>query len=168
MDGSWSHPGLRGVQQAAPRTTGHPLALNSPSTRIGVWSFLFGPPVSVTARRPRWLAACLFRDGRPKLRLMMPANSQSQGSVSLSSEMTCSEALRRHPERHLQSTLRPVAGDPCAPRRVLIQKKPPEVPSKKNVLLQVLLSTVQYSIADPPILSSSPRNGSRTARNGDM
>jgi len=114
------------------------------------------------------LAACLFRNGRPKLRLMMPANSQSQGSVSLSSEMTCSEALRRHPERHLQSTLRPVAGDPCAPRRVLIQKKPPEVPSKKNVLLQVLLSTVQYSIADPPILSSSPRNGSRTARNGDM
>jgi len=114
------------------------------------------------------LAACLFRKGRPKLRLMMPANSQSQGSVSLSSEMTCSEALRRHPERNLQSTLRPVAGDPCAPRRVHFQKKPPEVPSKKNVLLQVLLSTVQYSIADPPILSSSPRNGSRTAGNGDM
>jgi len=57
MDGSWSHKGLRGVQQAASQTTGHPLALNAPSTRIGVWSFLFGPPVSVTARRPRRLSA---------------------------------------------------------------------------------------------------------------
>jgi len=33
MDGSWSHPGLREVQQAASRRTGHPLALNAPSTR---------------------------------------------------------------------------------------------------------------------------------------
>jgi len=50
------HPGLRGVQQAASRTTGHPLALNAPYTHIGIWSFLFGPPVSATARRPRRLS----------------------------------------------------------------------------------------------------------------
>ena len=56
IDGSWSHSGLHGAQQAASRTTWHPLALNAPSTRIGVWSFLFGPPVSVSARRPRRLA----------------------------------------------------------------------------------------------------------------
>jgi len=58
--------------------------------------------------------------------------------------MTRSEALWRHPERHLQRTLRPVAGDSGAPCRVLVQKRPPQVPS--NVRLQVLLSTVQYSI----------------------
>jgi len=64
MDGSWSHPGLREVQQAASRTTGHPLALNAPSTRICVWFFLFGPPVSVTARRPRRLSTS---SPRPRL-----------------------------------------------------------------------------------------------------
>ena len=44
------------MQQAASRTTKHPIALNALSTRIGVWSFLFGPPVYVTARRQRRLS----------------------------------------------------------------------------------------------------------------
>jgi len=42
--------------EAASRTMGHSLSLNAPSTRIGVWSFLFGPPVSVSARWPRRLS----------------------------------------------------------------------------------------------------------------
>jgi len=42
--------------EAASRTTGHPLSLNAASTRIGVRFFLFGSPVSVSARRPRRLS----------------------------------------------------------------------------------------------------------------
>ena len=42
--------------EAASRTMGHSLSLNAPSTRIGVWTFLFGPTVSVTAQRPRRLS----------------------------------------------------------------------------------------------------------------
>jgi len=49
-------PRIAWSEQAASRTTKHPIALNALSTRIGVWSFLFGPPVYVTARRQRRLS----------------------------------------------------------------------------------------------------------------
>jgi len=84
-----------------------------------------------------------------------PLAGRSAAAWPRSSEMTRSEALRRHPERHLQITLRPVAGDSGAPRHVLVQKRPPQVPS--NVRLQVLLfyCTVLYFAlpgVDPPSL----------------
>jgi len=83
MDGSWSHPGLRGVQQAASRTTGHPLALNAPSTRICVLFFLFGPPVSVTARRPRRLSTSSPRPRLVPVVCIVPrGGAGQQGSVA--------------------------------------------------------------------------------------